>query len=243
MRGSGGTGDGTVGARRWRARVAPPLLVVAASIAAVSLPDSSAAAQTLADARESAWNLGPVVSVGEAYPDYLADDVCGSDRSLALGGALDWIPSEAARWFGLEAEALFVTSWSDGLCVAPTFPPDSVMDVDTDLSRVFVALNGRAVAEIPVDLGRLRLHGGGGLLLSGARPAVTWGGGWVARSGDFTVSIILDWWTIWPGGQRVIEERTTQGFLRTPVGPFDESFDLRFLRLSAGWDVGGAWDG
>lgn len=223
-------------------RAGSTLLVIAAA-AAAGAPASGLTAQTLADEREAAWNLGPVISFGGAYPEYLIDDPCGSDRSLALGGALDWVPLEGARWFALEGETLFVTSWSDGLCVLSGLPPDSVMDVDTDLTTDFVALNGRAVAEIPVDFGRVRLHAGGGLLLGGARPSMTLGGGWVARHGDFTASILLDWWTIWPGGERVVEQRTPQGPVLTLLGPFDESFDLRFFRFSVGWDVGAPWDG
>lgn len=53
------------------------------------------------------------------------------------------------------------------------------------------------------------------------------------------MEIGLEWWRIWPGGERVRIVWNAEGETRTRLGDFDESFDLRLFRVALRRDVGG----
>jgi hypothetical protein len=177
--------------------------------------------------------------VGGQIPTYVVDDYCGATRSYGIGLAGIWLPSEAAPWLGIETEAQYVTAPIDFCAIPDLLPEGERLVIETDLRTPFGAVSGRLLLHLPFGPGQLRFHAGGGFSVPGAQPIVSRGVGVAARRGRLSASAVLDWWTLWPGGDRFREEWDMEGTRREHLGSFEDWFHVRFFRLSLGWDVGG----
>ena len=185
------------------------------------------------------FSIGPVLSFGTDFPTYVVDDYCGATRSYGIGIATGWVPAPTLSWLALEGEAQFVTAPID-MCAIPDLPlAGERRVVVADLSTPFAAVNGRVVLNFPFGPGRLRFHAGGGVSLPSLKPIMGRGLGLVAHSGRLRGSLVLDWWTLWPGGEVFNEEWDEEGTRRDLIGPFDDWFHVRFARMSLGWAAGG----
>lgn len=213
--------------------------VLATSPLLAQSPAAVQSAQPATPTPESILSLGAVFSVGGGFPRYVVDPFCESARSFGFGLMGTWMPFGEARWIGIETEGRYVSGPID-MCAIPDLAPEGERQViEADLSTPFGALSTRLLLLVPFGQARIRLHVGGGISAPGRQPILTRGVGVVVRRGRLSGSVVLDWWTLWPGGDRFHEEWDTQGTRRERIGSFDQRFDVRFVGFSLGWDVSG----
>lgn len=219
-------------------RRAPLVAVVSITVVCTGPAGAPLSAQALAAPAGSPWSAGPVLHLGPELPRLLVDDPCGSRGSFGLGAQGRWVPFESQRWLMLEGDAALVVSPTDPCDFAPLPPEGERVVRESGVTAPLVAVNSRVVVELPFEPGRVRAHGGPGVLLSGLRPAANYGVGWLARSGAFTASIVVDVWRIWPGGDVVREVWSPGVNEREVIGSIDGSVSLRFIRFAMSWEVG-----
>ncbi len=210
---------------------------IIALLVLVSAP--SLEAQTLQEPRGAAWSLGPRVALGGSVPRWVLGDICDSRSSYVLGLASEWSPPAARGWVTLENEFLFLVPLPSGCVSAPLPPEGRRTEFETSLAEPFVAPRSGLAVEVPFDPGRIRVEGGGALFLNGLQPALTWGVGWIGRGEGWSLEVGLEWWRVWPGGDRVEVVWDEQGESRRRLGAIDERFEMRFVSASLRWELGG----
>jgi hypothetical protein len=168
----------------------------------------------------------------------VVEDYCGASRSYGLGLVGAWVPSKGAQWLGIEQGLTLVHAPTD-FCAIPDYAPEGERRlIESDLSAPFGALDSRLTLGLPLGAGHLRVHAGAGFTLPGFRPLLSRGVGLEGWQGRWSASLILDWWTLWPGGEEFHETWDEAGTERERIGSFDEWFHVRSVRLSIGWAVG-----
>jgi len=201
-------------------------------------PTTGLTAQEAPSQTPPTWSLGPSVSVGGRVPTYVVEDYCGASHSYAFGLVGAWIPSERVQWLGIEQGLTLVHAPPDH-CAMPDYAPEGERRViEPDLSAPFGAFDSRVTLKLPPGSGNLRVHVGAGSTLGEFRPLLSRGVGLEVRKSRLSASLILDWWTLWPGGEEFHETWDEEGTERERIGPFDEWFHVRFVRFSLGWVVG-----